>query len=245
MNSEYAEYRCSACKKDIKCQVVSCKGCFHEHRNKLFYHPGCVSKHKIYDKNLELVLCQGPFDRFEIEMKKASAVTGNSKDSKDRRGSQGSTGSDTSTLTSTGSGAKGSGSSKSLNIDVKVNLLVKAIKEIKDEMICKNEIKNFMKEILHEEMTNIKRELDEIKNYIQETISETAKEHPKRKFSEVVQEKKNENVIIIKPRKQQESEATKKVMREKVDIKNLAVGVTKLRNGNNDSVIFDARIWRR
>ncbi|XP_029675247.1 uncharacterized protein LOC115242842 [Formica exsecta] len=57
------------------------------------YRKGCVSKHRIYDKNQELVPCSGPFDRFTIEseadMKKASAVAGGGRD---RLGSTGSTG---------------------------------------------------------------------------------------------------------------------------------------------------------
>jgi len=65
MDDEYVEYRCSACKKAIKSQVVTCKKCV-----KLFYHPGCVSKHKIYVKNYEFVPCQGPFEKFMIESDK-------------------------------------------------------------------------------------------------------------------------------------------------------------------------------
>src|SRR5580765_7532612 len=88
MNDEYDEYRCSACKKAIKNQVVACKSCV-----KLFYHPDCVSKHKIYDINREMVSCPGPFEKFTIEseadMKKATAVAGSSRD---RLGSTGSIG---------------------------------------------------------------------------------------------------------------------------------------------------------
>ncbi|XP_071580811.1 uncharacterized protein, partial [Temnothorax nylanderi] len=56
--------------------------------------------------------------------------------------------------------------------------------------------------------------------------------------SEAVKEKKKENVIIVKPFKQQESETTKKLIKEKVDIKNLAVGITKLRKGSKGTVIL-------
>jgi len=51
-----------------------------------------------------------------------------------------------------------------------------------------------------------------------------------------VKEKK-ESILIVKPKKGQESETTKKVVKEKVDIKNLAVGITKLRKGDKGTVI--------
>jgi len=37
---------------------------------------------------------------------------------------------------------------------------------------------------------------------------------------------------------QQENEATKKMIKEKVDIKNMAVGITKLRKGSKGTVIL-------
>lgn len=45
-------------------------------------------------------------------------------------------------------------------------------------------------------------------------------------------------MIIVNPRKQQASEATKKQVKEKIDISNLAVGISKLRKGVNGSVIL-------
>lgn len=72
---------------------------------------------------------------------------------------------------------------------------------MKDEMACKDEIKNFIKDIIHEEMVGIKREIEELKENIQER-AKGAIEEKQRSFSKVVQEKKKENVIIIKPKKQ-------------------------------------------
>lgn len=89
MDEEYAEYRCSACRKAIRSKVVKCKAC-----SKLFYQPGCVSKHKILDRNQEYVVCKGSFEEFLIDgekeagMKKASTVAGI-----DRASSTGSVGS--------------------------------------------------------------------------------------------------------------------------------------------------------
>jgi len=61
----------------------------------LFYHPSCVTRYRIYDRNQKLVLCPGPYEKFVIEgdkeegMNKAS-VTGSNRD---RSGSTGSVGS--------------------------------------------------------------------------------------------------------------------------------------------------------
>lgn len=45
-------------------------------------------------------------------------------------------------------------------------------------------------------------------------------------------------MIIVKPKKQQESETTKKAVKEKINITNMAVGITKLRKGNKGTVIL-------
>ncbi|KYN08836.1 hypothetical protein ALC57_19057, partial [Trachymyrmex cornetzi] len=45
-------------------------------------------------------------------------------------------------------------------------------------------------------------------------------------------------MLIVKPKMQQESETTKKLIKEKVDIKSMAMGITKLRKGSNETVIM-------
>lgn len=231
MDDEYVEYRCSACKKAIKSQVVTCKKCV-----KLFYHPGCVSKHKIYDKNYEYVPCQGPFEKFMIEsdkeadMKKTTSSSGNSRD---RLGSTGSAGSIT-----TPSGSKTTSMSESSSIEVKIDWIVRTVKEMKNEVACKKEVKMLIKEVVQEELGNIKREwMEDFRRMIQGGANAPL-ERTQRSYSEAMKEKKNENIIIIKPKMQQESEATKKMIKEKVDIKNMAVGITKLRKGSKGTVIL-------
>lgn len=148
---DYAEYRCSACKKAIKNQVVTCKSCA-----KLFYYPGYVIKHKIYDRNRELVICPGPFSKFWIESDKDSDVKWTptpTENSRERLGSIGSA----------------SGSS---NIDTKIDWLIKNVKEMKDETTCKKEIKMMIKEVVREEISNIKQELEDLRRMIQGGASE-------------------------------------------------------------------------
>ena len=50
--------------------------------------------------------------------------------------------------------------------------------------------------------------------------------------------KKKENIIIIKPKIQQESESTKKIIKGKVDIKNMPMGITKIQKGREGTVIL-------
>jgi len=42
--------------------MVTCKS-----YAKLFYHPSYVTRHRIYDRNQELVSCPGPYEKFVIE----------------------------------------------------------------------------------------------------------------------------------------------------------------------------------
>ncbi|XP_077277355.1 uncharacterized protein LOC143905676 [Temnothorax americanus] len=219
MEEEYAEYRCSACRKAIKSRAVKCKIC-----PKLFYHPGCVSKHKIIDRNQKYVPCKGPFEEFVIDSEKVPAA------GRDRTSSTGSTGS-TKAFTTSSSGSKGS------SMDIKVDWIIRTVKEIKDETLRKNEIKIMIKEVVHEELSNVKQELKNLKKIIQ-GIEYGSKAGTQRSYSEAVKEKKKESLIIVKPKVQQESEDTKKVIKEKVDIKNMAMGITKLKKGSKGVVIM-------
>jgi len=234
MNDEYAEYRCSACKKAIKNKVVKCKSCV-----KLFYHPGCVVKHKVYDTNRELIPCAGPFEEFFVEnsqeanMKKAPAMA---ESNRERTGSTGSIGS-TGSFTTPSSGNKSSGISGSTGIDIKIDYLIRTVKEIKDETACKKEVKMMIKEVVREELGNIKQELEQLRRMIQGVTREPTS-GTQRSYSEAVKEMKRENVIIVKPIMEQESETTKKLIKEKVDIKNMAMGITKLRKGSKGTVIM-------
>lgn len=224
-DTEYVEYRCSACKKEIKSLVVQCKACV-----KLFYHPGCAGKHRIYNKVNELVKCEGPFEQFSIEsgkveMKKTPTVTGSGRE---RTGSTGSAGS---ASNATGSANKPSG------MEAKIDWLVRTVKEMRDEMACKKEIKTMIQEIVREELGSIKQEFEEIRKSIQEGLKGPSGDIP-RSYCEAVRERKKESVIIVKPKGQQESEVTKQVVKEKIDIKKMAIGVTKLRKGSKGTVIL-------
>jgi len=132
-------------------QVVTCKSCA-----KLFYHLSCVTRHRIYDRNQELVLCPSSYEKFVIEddqeedMKKASVATGSNRDRLGSTGSIGSAGA--STIPSSANKTSGGSSS----IDAKIDWLIKIIKELKEKTTCKRELKIMIKEVVREEMGNIK-----------------------------------------------------------------------------------------
>ncbi|XP_036147299.1 uncharacterized protein LOC118647147 [Monomorium pharaonis] len=223
MVDEYAEYRCAACKKEIKSQVVTCKSCV-----KLFFHPGCASKHKVYDRNREYVSCPGPYEKFTVDSEKDIDV----------KKTPIQTGSERERLSSTGS--TGSGGSKAIGVNVgmdsKTDWLVRPMREMKDEMACKREIKMLIKETVQEKIKAIKQEMEDLRKIIRGGMQASA-ENVRGSYSEAIKKKK-ENIIIIKPKTQQESETTKKIIKEKVDIKNMPMGITKVRKGREGTVIL-------
>lgn len=207
------EYRCSACKKAIQTAVIQCKSCV-----KMFYHPGCVSKHKIYDRNNELMQCHGLFEKFMIE-------------SNNGEGAKKTTGSNRDDLGSTGASGRPSTSvSGSPSMDAKIDWLVKTVKKIK----------TMMKDIIQHEIKSVKEELEKVRRML--TIGpNNSSRRAQKSFSEIVKEKKKENVIIVKPKIQQENVDTAMLIKKKVDIKNMEMGVTKIRRGSHGTVILGCK----
>lgn len=121
-------------------------------------------------------------------------------------------------------------------MDARIDWMVTMIGEMRDEIACKSEIKIMIRQIIPEELIIFKREFEELKQKIQGGNTEGAGKE-QRSYSEAVKEKK-ESILIIKPKKEQESETTRKMIKEKVDITNLAVGITKLSKGGKGSIIF-------
>lgn len=117
------------------------------------------------------------------------------------------------------------------NMESKIDWLVR---KVRDEMIGKNEIKNIITSIVRDELEGFKKEMEEMKKMWNIISAGDAS----RSYCEAVKEKKKESVIIIKPKEQQESEKTKKVVKENIDIKNMSIGVSKLRRGGRGAVIL-------
>lgn len=180
-----------------------------------------------------MVSCAGPFE-FSIKSEQETNMKRTKAESRERAGFTRSIGS-IGSLTTTNSGSRLSGASGSSSIDTKIDWLIKSVKEIKDKSACKKEIRMIIKEVVQEELGNVKKEIEDMRKMIQGGTGR-AMEGVQKSYSEVVKEKKKEN-IIVKPKAQQESEITKKLIKEKIIIKNIAVGVTKLnkrKQGNSD-----------
>lgn len=108
---------------------------------------------------------------------------------------------------------------------------------MKNKVACRNDIKMMIKQIIREEMETLKREFEEIKRNIQERNTEMT-ENVQRSYSDAVRDNRKESILVVKSKVEQESEATKKLVKEKVDVKKLAVGIIKFRKGGKGSVIL-------
>lgn len=219
-DNEYTEYKCSACKKEIKSTAIQCKKC-----RKMFFHPGCINKHKTYNSSQELVKCGGPYE----EIKNVNEVR------ESRRLMTG--GWETEGTISENMGMA-NGADRQAGADMKLmfkEIIKGELEEVKREL--KKEIKSMLGEIVKNELEGIRQELKELKEVIQGRNGE-AMEEERRNYAGAVCVKKKENVIIVKPKKQQESEETKKLMKEKINITEMAIGVTKLKKGNRGTVIL-------
>lgn len=174
--------------------------------------------------------CPGPFEKFTVEserdadMKKTPISTGIGRE---RLGSTESAG---------GSGSRAIGANGTSGMDTKIDWLVRTMREIKDEMVCKREIKMLIKEVVQEELNAIKQEMEDLRRMVRGGMHGPT-ENGYSSYSDIVKKKK-ENIIIIKPKIQQESEITKKIIKEKVDIKNMPMGITKVRKGKEGTVIL-------
>lgn len=86
-------------------------------------------------------------------------------------------------------------------MDTKIDWLVKTVREMKNEVACKNEIKMMIKQIIQEELVFFKKELEEIKLNMHGGNSIITRSG--QSYSEAIKEKK-ESILIVKPKKEQE-----------------------------------------
>ncbi|RLU24791.1 hypothetical protein DMN91_002881 [Ooceraea biroi] len=93
------------------------------------------------------------------------------------------------TAESAGSSDSVAGVKKPFGIDLKIDWIMRSIKEMRDEMVCKKEIKLMIKEVVQEELRDIKRELSEMKQKIQgEIVDLGAGGTTQRSYSNIVKE---------------------------------------------------------
>jgi len=268
--TRHAEYRCAACKKIIKSNVVACRRCVGK-----FFHPGCMNKHNILDKNNECVTCTGPFDRFLAETDEEKTRTRDRDEEKrgiemEMETHKHADGPGPSMVKPAGaSDAQGENAKlKDYERDVLIGMVINLDKKMSDIQLnmiskeeadrMKSELKSELERVYKEEAKKTRKELENVKDHLgkelenvkdqlrrlqQEQAETTTKSRmtsgPQQdtagkksisSYSDVVQRKK-EAVIVVKPKKQLESETTKKVIKENVDIKSMNLGVSRFRKG--------------
>lgn len=170
--------------------------------------------HKIYNAENELVTCSGKYEIFTV---------------KDNN-----TGEESSAIRKSSTVEDNQGEVQGSNMELKIDWLVR---KVRDEMINKrriNGIKNIITSIVRDELEGFKKELEDMKKMWNSMSTGNAS----RSYCDAVKEKKKENVIIIKPKEQQESEKTKIVVKENIDIKNMSIGVSKLRKGGKGAIVL-------
>jgi len=64
------------------------------------------------------------------------------------------------------------------------------------------------------------------------------KDKDKRSYNEMTKENKKKNIILVKPKSQQNSEDIEKIIKEKVYINKINMGVSKFKKGINSTVIL-------
>lgn len=143
---------------------------------------GCTSKHKA-SKGSEIVKCEGPFEQIVIGSERVEIKVGIGRE---RTGSTESVGSAASTY-------------KQSNIYTKIYWLIRTMKEMRDEVACKNKIEMMIKQIIRKELQVFKQELEDVKRSIREKTTEITGSQMK-SYSEAAKDKKKEIILIVKPR---------------------------------------------
>ncbi|XP_020296751.1 neurofilament medium polypeptide-like [Pseudomyrmex gracilis] len=105
-------------------------------------------------------------------------------------------------------------------------------KEVKK---CKQENEKLNKEV-QELRGKGEKKYKEIKKILRADTNTNNKD--KRSYSQVTKENKQESIIVIKPKTQQKSEVTEKAIKEKVNIRNMNMRISKIRKGNNGMIIL-------
>ncbi|XP_020297978.1 uveal autoantigen with coiled-coil domains and ankyrin repeats protein-like [Pseudomyrmex gracilis] len=107
-------------------------------------------------------------------------------------------------------------------------------KEVKN---CKQENEKLNKEI-QELRGKGENEYKEIKKILRADANTNTNDKDKRSYSQVAKENKQESIIVYKPKTQQKSEETEKAIKEKVNIRNMNMGISNIRKGKNGTIIL-------
>jgi len=110
---------------------------------------------------------------------------------------------------------------------------MKEMKEIMNKMILNDEAEGMINKVQQVFVKEAKRELKEARK----PPEDRTENRVMKSYSDVTSERK-EGAIVVRPIEQQESDVTKKVIKEKVDIKSMHIGISRFRKGNNGAVLI-------
>ena len=126
---------CKQCRKEVKTEALKCIPC-----EKIF-HPGCIKLHKVYNSSNELIPCKGKIEDIKgiSSMDRNSVQKSNLKERK---------------MSSDSSGGVQEGP-----LDSKIELIYKLVKELNDNILGKNLIKEIIREVIKDELDIMKQEM--------------------------------------------------------------------------------------
>lgn len=242
------EYLCRACKKEIHIDIIKCMKMFH---------PGCIHKHKVYNSDNEIVTCEGAKENFRRNKKKEKPwragsrneeniveVANEEKEESAYAKSRGGGHAIPKTIPKPTTEVKENSDKEYLKknevIETSVEQILKIVQEIKNTRVSRNEIRKIVDEAIGAEVQNLRQEIEDIKKTLLKINNNQSKEKQNgiTSYSEATKAKRSESILIVKPKGQQESETTKNTVLEKIKIKTLPIGVSRLTKGNNGTIII-------
>lgn len=243
---ENKKWYCKACNKELYTDYIECVTC------KKIYHTGCVFKHRIRNEDNELVKCMGKKVKLnrKTEEEKARRRTVNSEEKSDKSITQNtqkqqmSAQKHTKTVKRTERNEDGNQTEdiENNNMEENVEKILKIVKETKDNSVSRNEIRKIVNEAIAAEVNNLKREIEQIKLVILNINKKSGVEQQTgpRSYVEVAKTtaKTVGNILIVKPKEPKCSEETKNEVLEKIKIKELPVGVSRVTKGNKGMIII-------
>lgn len=217
--------------------TVSCRQCRKDIKTEIHrcvrcdkvFHPSCVKIHKVYNEVNELVPCDGKLEKYSVR------GDGEEPNYKERSTAM---------------------SAMRVVTEDKIDIVYRMVKEIKNEIVGKEVLKNVITEAIDEEMDRIRKEIQHWKcEELGAMIGEAVKmeinkimlnipilndgKAVRKSYSETAREDK-ESILIIKPMKNEEvnsSEDTKRDIKKKIDVSKLGVGITKMKKVTRGAVV--------
>jgi len=217
---------CRQCRKEIKTETYKCVTSMEN------FHPSCHKLHKVYNSAKELVPCTS---KVEIFTAKGGNVYENGK------------------LTIA---VNEKNQASGTTMDDRINCIYKLLIEMRKEVISRDYIKQVIAEIVNDEMDKIRAEIQQWKTTTLKTLIGQAVRREvqtirnvaatltisdgtnKSTYSQAVK-KQSGSVLIVKPKGEEDnnSEDTKREIKNKIDVAKLGIGITEMRKVTRGAVV--------